>query len=73
MTFAGVHDQHASLPRRIQHRGDRLYRPRELTDIIAERFTETARLHEIALHVDDEKRGRRPVELNRPRLRCELY
>ena len=53
-------------------RRDRLHRARELADIIAERFAETARLHEIALHVDDEKRGRRPVELDRLRLCCEL-
>ena len=30
MAFAGVHDQHAGLARRIQHRRDRLHRPREL-------------------------------------------
>jgi hypothetical protein len=46
--------------------------PRKLADVIAERFAEAARLHEIALHVDDEKRGRRPVERDRLRLRCEL-
>ena len=72
MALAGVHDQHAGLTRRIQHGRDRLHRPRELADVIAERFAKAARLHEIALHVDDEKRGRRPVERDRLRLRCEL-
>ena len=72
MAFAGVHDQHAGRARRIQHGGDRLHRPRKLADVIAERLAKTARLHEIALHVDDEKRGRRPVERDRLRLRCEL-
>ncbi len=31
-------------------------------DVVAERLAEAARLHEVALHVDDEKRGRSPVE-----------
>ena len=72
MALAGVNDQHAGRARRIQHRGDRLHRSRKLADVIAERLAKTARLHEIALHVDDEKRGRRPVERDRLRLRCEL-
>ena len=72
MAFAGVHDQHAGLARRIQHGRDRLHRARELADVIAERFAEAARLHEIALHVDDEKRGGGPIERDRLRLRCEL-
>ena len=72
MALAGMYDQHAGCARRIQHGGDRLHRPRELADVIAKRFAKTARLHEIALHVDDEKRGRRPIEHDRLRLRCEL-
>ena len=43
--------------------------PAELRDIVAERFAEAAGLHEIALHVDDEKRSGRPVELDRLGLR----
>ncbi len=44
---------------------DRLHRARQLRDVIAERFAEAAGLHEIALHVDDEKRGLGPVERDR--------
>jgi hypothetical protein len=69
MTLAGVHDQHADVAGRFQHRCDRLHRARELGDVVAERFTEAAGLHEIALHVDDEKRGRGEVEHDRLRLR----
>ncbi len=65
MAFAGVHDQHAGIARSIQHRRDRLHRARELRDIIAQRCTEAAGLHEIALHVDDEECGLGPVELDR--------
>jgi hypothetical protein len=72
MAFAGVHDQHTGLTRRVQHGRNRLDRARELADVVTERLAETTRLHEIALHVDDEKRGRCPVEHDRPRLRCEL-
>ena len=72
MSFAGVDDQHAGVARRVQHRRDRLHRARQLADIIAQRFTEAAGLHEIALHVDDEKRGRGPIELNRLRLGYHL-
>ncbi len=72
MALAGVHDQHAGFARRGEHGRDRLHCTRKLRDVVAERFAEAARLHEIALHVDDEKRGRRPVEFDRRWLRCEL-
>ena len=69
MALAGVHDQHPGLPRRVQHRRNRLHRARELRNVVTERFTEAAGLHEIALHIDDEKRGGGPVECYRLRLR----
>ena len=72
MALAGVHDQHAGIARRIQHGRDRLHRARKLRDVVAERFAEAARLQEIALHVDDEKRRRRPVEIDRLRLRGDV-
>ena len=33
-------------------------------DVVAERRTEAARLQEVALHVDDDERGSRYVDLN---------
>ncbi len=69
MALAGVYHEHSVLARRGQHRRDRLHRARQLRDIVAQRFAEAAGLHEIALHVDDEKRRYRPVEIDRLRLR----
>jgi len=46
-----------------------LHRPRKLRDVVAQRFAEAAGLHEITLHVDDDKRRTRPVEIDRLRLR----
>jgi hypothetical protein len=63
--FAGVHDQHSAVARRLQYRGNRLDRPRQLRDVIAEGFPKTAGLHEVALHVDDQERRGRPVEVDR--------
>ena len=68
MAFAGVDHKHAGVACRVQYRGDRLHRAREPGDVVAERFTETARFHEVALHVDDDERGLGPVELDRLRL-----
>ena len=68
MALAGVHDQHAHRARRGQHRADRLHRARQLRDVVAERFAEAAGLHEVALHVDDDERGRRPIQIDRLRL-----
>ena len=69
MAFAGVDDQHAGVARRLQHRRDRLHRARQLRDVVAERFAEAAGLQEVALHVDDEERRGRPVEIDRLGLR----
>ena len=60
MALAGVDDQHAGFARRLQHRRDRLHRARELRYVVAQRLAETAGLHEVALHVDDQKRGGGP-------------
>ena len=68
MALAGMDDQHPHVARRRQHGCDRLHRPRQLRDIIAERFAEAAGLHEIALHVDDDQRRARPVQIDRLRL-----
>lgn len=68
VSLAGVDHKHAGVARGFQHRTDRLHRARELGHVIAERFTETAGLHEVALHVNDEKSAGRPVELDRLRL-----
>jgi hypothetical protein len=60
--LARVDHQHAGAPRGVEHalagRDDGLQR----RDIVAERFAEAARLHEIALHVDDEERRRVRLE-----------
>jgi hypothetical protein len=65
MALAGVDDQHAHVARGFEHGADRLHRACELAHIIAERLAKAARLHEVALHVDDQKRRRRPVEIDR--------
>ena len=52
--------------RRLQHAAQRLDRARKLRDVVAERFAEAAGLQKVALHVDDQQRGRRPVDLDRP-------
>jgi hypothetical protein len=67
MTLAGVHDQHAAGACGLQHRRYRLHRPRQLGDVVAQRFAEPSGLHEIALHVDDQKGRGRPVEIDRLR------
>jgi hypothetical protein len=64
MAFAGMDHQHAVLARRLQHSPDRLYRSGEQRHVVAERSTEAARLQEVALHVDDDERGSRHVDLD---------
>ena len=68
VALAGMDDEHLVRARRGQHRCDRFHRARQLRDIVAQRFAEAARLHEITLHVDDQKRGGRPVEIDWRRL-----
>ena len=68
MSLAGMDDEDAVISRRRQHGGDRLHRAGQLRDVIAEGLAKTARLHEVALHVDDDKRRLRPVEFDRLRL-----
>ena len=65
MALAGMHHQHAQIARRGQHGGDWLHRAGKLGDIVAQRFAEAAGLHEIALHVDDDERCNRPIEVDR--------
>src|SRR5260370_35861038 len=65
MALGGMHDQHPEVPRRVEHGCERFHRARQLRNVVAERLTEAARLHEIALHVDAEKCGVRPVEIDR--------
>ncbi len=68
MTLAGMQDEQSAIAGCVQHRRDRFHRTRKLRDIVAQGFAEAARLHEIALHVDDQKRRGRPVEIDRRRL-----
>src|SRR3974390_271206 len=69
MSLAGMHHQKAEIARGIQYGCDRPHRALKLRDVIAERLPEAARIDEIALHVDDEKRRRRPVQIDRFGLR----
>ena len=57
VALAGVDDQHAGGARGVQHVGAGRDRARQLRDIVAQRLAEAAGLEEIALHVDDDKRG----------------
>jgi hypothetical protein len=68
MALAGVDHQHPHRACRRQHRADRLDRARKPADVIAERLAEAAGLHKVALHVDNDERGGRPVERDRLRL-----
>lgn len=58
MAFAGMDHQHAHVARGLEHVRDRLHGARQLRHVIAQRFAEAAGLHEVALHVDDQKCGR---------------
>ncbi len=69
MALAGMHDEQSDIAGRVQHRRDRFHRACKLRDIVAQRFAEAAGLHEIALHVDDQQRRGRPVEIDRRGLR----
>ena len=69
MTLAGMHDEQSNFAGCVQHRRDWLHRARKLRDVVAQRFAEATGLHEIALHVDDQQRRGRPVEIDRRRLR----
>jgi hypothetical protein len=68
MPLARVDHQHAHRAGGIEHalaRGDHRLQRR---DVVAERFAETAGQHEVALHVDDDERGRRRIEIEFVRL-----
>ncbi len=64
MALAGMDHQHAVLARGLQHGADRLDRSRQQRHVVAERGAEAARLQKVALHVDDDERGSRHVDLN---------
>jgi hypothetical protein len=69
MAFTGVNDQHADIARGLEHGGDRFHGSRKLRHVVTKRLAKAAGLHEIALHVDNDERGYRPVELDWLRLR----
>jgi hypothetical protein len=58
-------DKNSGFARYAEYGSDRSYRARQLRDVIAKRFAEAAGLQEIALHVDDDERSLRPIEINR--------
>jgi hypothetical protein len=62
VTFACVDHQKPASPSGIEHNPARFDRNSKTGYIIAERFAEATRLEEIALHVDDDKRGSVEVE-----------
>ena len=57
VSFARMNDQHAELARGAEHLPAGRDRGLQARHVVAERFAETARLEEIALHVDDHQRG----------------
>jgi hypothetical protein len=62
VALASVDHHHPDGARRIEHalaRGDHRL---QWGNVVAERFAETSRLDEIALHVDDDQRRRRQIE-----------
>ena len=65
VAFAGVDDQQAVAARRIEHARHGATGALEQRHVVAERLAEPAGLEKVALHVDDEERGLRPVEVNR--------
>src|SRR4029077_1219563 len=65
VAFARVDDEQARGTRRFQHRLAGRDRRAEQRHVIAERFAESARLEEVALHVDEDQRGTRKVERHR--------
>jgi hypothetical protein len=71
MAFARVDDEKTGFARCSQDIAAGFHRARQLRDIVAERFPESAGLQEIALHVDDHQRGFRPDEFNWHRFGCE--
>ena len=68
VSFAGVDDQHACLAPGFEQTAIRLDRAAELRDIVAEHLAETARLEEVALHVDDDQCRMRNIEFDSLRL-----
>jgi hypothetical protein len=62
MPLTRVDHQHADAAGSIQHLAARLNRRLQAGDVITQRFTETAGLEEIALHIDYHQR--RPIEID---------
>ena len=67
VTLACMDHQQAGVARGGEHRLQRLHRRLQPRHVVAERFAKSARLQEVALHVDDEQR--RAVERDAERLR----
>src|SRR5262245_11425364 len=72
MSLPSVNDQHAFLARGVQGTLARLDGGQEQRRVVAQLIAKPARQDEIALHVDDDHRGRRRIELQRKRLGLDL-
>src|ERR1700723_519467 len=69
MALTGVNDEHPAVACGLEHGGDRFDGGCKPRHVVAKRLTEATRLHEIALHIDDDERSHRPIEFNRLRFR----
>jgi len=73
MPLAGMDHQHADAASRIQHLPARLDRRLQTRHVIAERLAETARLEEIALHIDDHQCRAIEIDGKRRRFSVEIH
>lgn len=71
MPLARVHDEHLARARGGEHLLGGCDRFPQQGHVVAERLAEAARVHEIALHVDDEQRAGARIELELVRLRLD--
>ncbi len=71
MTFARVNDEHPVLPRRGENLPQWRHDGLQARYIVAERLAKTARLKEVALHVDDHQRSAFEIDGQRCRFSLE--
>jgi hypothetical protein len=65
VSFTGVNDEDAARSHRFEESPTRRYRLPEQRDVVTERLAESARLQEIALHINHHDRGACQIERQR--------
>ena len=73
MALAGVDDEQSGLTRGQEHPLGRWDRRAQQRDVVTERLAESARVDEVALHVDDQQRGRGRIEVKLVRFRLDSW